>query len=909
MLEAGAHERARLLEGGPIPDLVSLDIETTGFDPALDQILEVGAVRFALDGALAGRFRSFIAADRAIPTVVERLTGIRAEDLAGAPPRDEVLARLAAFVGDAWLVGHNVAFDADFLEAQGFPPIAMRIDTVELASILLPSAPSYALQRLAAALRPTETRAHRALEDAEGAALLLASLFREACALDLATLEGLVQLAVPLGDGVRWFLAEALSAKAKVAFASTGAPTPRGEPRARRGNGATARGLALREIFSAGGPLATAFASYEERAEQLEMAEAVERAMVDGGALVVEAGTGTGKSLAYLVPAVRAALAGKRVLVSTQTTTLQDQLAVADLPRLLDALGVDLEVAVLKGRGNYLCPRRWHVLRLAATSSEEARFAMKTLVWRGSTPSGDRAELNLLGSGEQLLWARVCAEDETCTARRCALVRGGCYLERARAAAAEAPLVVANHALVLADSRARNRLLPDVDIVVVDEAHHLDEVAAQIFGARLTAADARRAILRVTQSATAAGADGERLAALRDDAQRALAALEETFLALGWLMLDPATRGYEDQRRITDAVRGTDEWLAVELATERLRDGLAGVARGAEQLLAASSDPARAEAVVELEAAGAELRAIDAGLARIVHAPLRGEIRWLSLDAGGALSLQSSPAHAGTYIDRAIARDRHAAIFTSATLAVAGGFAFALDRFGLGDRAATLRLGSAFDYGRQALLVLPSGLADPYAAAFLDQVAQAAADVAARLGGATLALFTSHAMLRAVQPRLEERLGGSGIAVLAQSAGGSRRQLLEQFVGGGAVLMGTATFWEGVDLPGDLLRCVIVAKLPFPVPDDPLVEGRSERYEDPFREYHVPIAALRLRQGFGRLIRSREDRGAVVLLDRRLSARAYGETFLRSLPDCATARPELDAVGETVRAWCAGRPE
>ncbi len=858
---------------------------------------------------------SFVAAERAVPTTVARLTGIRAADLAGAPEPAEVLARLSAFVGDAWVVGHNVSFDLGFLEAQGFPPVATRIDTVELASFLLPSSPSYALQRLAASLRP-ETKAHRALEDAEGAALLLCSLLSEATQLELATLEGLVQLSEPLGEGVKWFLHEALVGKARRRFApapDATAPVSRPAPTAPRSSAARTdpvSELPLAELFASDGLLAKAFERFEERAEQLEMAEAVERTMVEGGALVVEAGTGTGKSLAYLVPAVRAAARGKRVLVSTHTTTLQDQLASSDLPRLRDALGAAHEVAVLKGRSNYLCPRRWHLFRLSASGPEEARFAMKTLVWRERTAVGDRAELNLLGSGELALWSRVCAEDETCTARRCALVRGGCFLERARAAASDAPLVVANHALLLADARARNRLLPDVDVVVVDEAHHLDEVAAQIFGVRLAAVDVRRAVGRATDACAGLSGDEARLAALRDEGQRALLALEETFVALARLMRDPATRGYEDQRRITEAVRASDEWLAVELATERLRDGLAGVLRVAELALAAAHDPASTDAPAEVEAALAELRAIATALGRVVHAPPTGEICWLSLDPGGALALQSAPSHAGTYIDRAITRQRHAAIFTSATLAVAGSFAFVLDRFGLSDRAATLRVGWLFDYRRQALLVLPAGLVDPYDGAFVDQVASVAAEVAVRLLGRTLVLFTSHAMLRAVQSRLEERLAeNSRIAVLAQSAGGSRRQLLEQFVGGDAVLLGTAAFWEGIDLPGDVLQCVIVAKLPFPVPDDPLIAGRSERYDDPFREYHLPVAALRLRQGFGRLIRTRADRGAVVLLDRRLSARAYGETFLGSLPECALARPSLSDVAEVVARWCAPEAE
>ena len=860
-------------------------------------------MRFTLESGIAARFVSFVACDQEIPAIVGRLTGITPAQLAGAPPPGEVLSRLAEFVGDAWIVGHNVGFDAGFLEAQGFPPLPNRLDTAELASIVLPTAPSYALQRLAATLRP-ETAAHRALEDAEATALLLLALYEEAMSLGVATLEGLLQLAEPLGAATAWFLAEALAARARRAFAAEAA-APRAAPTAgAERDGVPALDGPIEALFRAGGVLAGAYEPFEERPEQAAMARVVDEVLADGGALVVEAGTGTGKSLAYLVPALRAIARGQRVLISTHTTTLQDQLATHDLPRLVEALGREVEVAVLKGRANYLCPRRWHLFRLGAVTPDETRFAMKTLVWRERTRTGDRAELNLLGSGESIAWSRVCAEDETCTARRCALVRGGCYLERARAAAARAPLVVANHALLLSDARSRNRLLPDVDAVIADEAHHLDEVAAHVFGVRVTAAEIRRAAQRVSQAASAAAPDAD-VTAVRDAMQQALLTIEETFVALGRLMHDPADRGYEDQRRITAALRSSDEWLAAELAAERLRDALAALERAGGTVLGASHAPELSDATAELESALAEIRALDAAVGRVVHLPPRGEICWLSLDASGALALQSAPAHSGAHIDRAIARDRHAAVFTSATLAVAGSFSFVLDRFGLGDRASTLRVGSGFDYRRQALLVLPNGLVDPYDPSFVDQTARIVADVASRLDGRTLVLFTSHAMLRAAHARLAEWADGQHLALLAQSSGGSRRQLLEQFVAGRAVLLGTSTFWEGIDLPGELLQCVVIAKLPFPVPDDPIVAGRSERYDDPFREYHVPVAALRLRQGFGRLIRTRDDRGAVVLLDRRLGSRAYGETFLRSLPDCKVARPDLDAVGSAVAEWCA----
>jgi Rad3-related DNA helicase len=248
--------------------------------------------------------------------------------------------------------------------------------------------------------------------------------------------------------------------------------------------------------------------------------------------------------------------------------------------------------------------------------------------------------------------------------------------------------------------------------------------------------------------------------------------------------------------------------------------------------------------------------------------------------------------------------DAHrAVVFTSATLAVAGSFAYALDRFGIADVADTLVVGSPFDHQRQSLLVLPVDIALPGEDRFIVEAARVIEDVARALEGRTLVLFTSHATLRDASGRLGA-LDGEGLAVLTQGIDGSRRALLERFTQGRAVLLGTQSFWEGVDLPGDILRCVIIARLPFSVPDDPLVQGRAERYDDPFVEFQLPQAALRLRQGFGRLIRTKTDYGAVVLLDRRVLTKEYGEVLLDSLPDARTEHLPLDGIATRVAAWC-----
>ena len=881
-------------------ELVALDLETTGFDPAADRIVEIGAARLHLDPdgrvTVGERFATLVDPGAALERVITRLTGIRDEDLAGAPPADVALARLADFLGDTPVVGHNVGFDLAFLERAGLPP-RERLDTVELASILMPTAPTYALQSLAAAAAITPDAAHRALDDALTCAAVLADLARKARLLPPTVLGEAHAYAPLLGAPFVTFFGDALASAVRGVWTDTRIQTPPPVAVAQP----PAAAVAVAAVFAHDGPLARSLAGYEERSQQRELALAIERAFADGGPLVAEAGTGVGKSLAYLVPALSRALTGERVIVSTHTLPLQDQLVRKDLPALQEALGTRVSVTVLKGRSNYLCPRRWQQFRGTTQTREEARLALKTLIWRLDTTTGDRAELNLLGA-ESDLWSRVSADDENCDARRCARVAGGCYLQRARDAAAKSGLIVTNHALLLQDARMRGALLPPAEHLVVDEAHRLEEVATDAFGLALEDRLVRRALDRVSRAPAVVAALKDDRADSAETLRREVASAHERagelFTALA-AVLDP--RALEDRLRVTAGLRASDErWLPVELAGERLADAVAGVTSATDRLAARTTDE---DDQAELASVAAELAGIKSAIARGIHNPRAGDIVWLERRAEGDVVLRVAPSHLGEAIRRGLVEPRRSAVFTSATLAVAESFAFAMDRFGIADLAEARAFGSPFDYATQAILVVPDDGALPGDPEFADEAAETIAEIGRVLEGRTLVLFTSHTAMRDVAARLGP-LEESGIAVLTQGIDGSRRALLERFAAGRAVLLGTQSFWEGIDLPGEILECVVIARLPFAVPDDPLVQGRSERYEDPFREFHLPQAALRLRQGFGRLIRTRTDRGAVVLLDRRALLRDYGAALLAALPDARVRRVPAEAIAATVAEFC-----
>ena len=870
-------------------DLIAVDLETTGYEAQAEEIIEVGAVRVHLgpDGAvtLGERFLSFADPGRPLAPPILRLTGIADADLVGAPPARDVVAAFSAFAfrdGAPCLVGHNVGFDIGFLERFGMPSGVDRLDTAELASILLPSASSYALQRLAADAAITPDAAHRALDDAVTAALVLAHLARLARELPPLVLSEIAAFTELMGSATAEFFRDAANAVVKDVWADDARRgfTDPNERRAATASRDTTAAITVDGAFAASGPLAAMLKGYEDRPQQRQLAAAIERTFQEGGALVAEAGTGVGKSIAYIVPALAAAASGERVIVSTHTLPLQDQLVRKDLPAVQAALGSAVAVAVLKGRSNYLCPRRWQIFRGAVATREEARLLCKTLVWRTATESGDRAELSLAG-GEGELWSRVSANDESCDQRRCKRTPGGCYLQRAREAAADAGIVVVNHALLLQDARMRGALLPAAENVVVDEAHRLEDVATDAFGLELSEPRLRRDLGRVARSVAVSSAlrdpaRSEPAERIRAEVEAAIERVDELFVALAGL-LTPVGAPAEDRIRITAGIRASDDrWLPVELAGERVADALLGIGFAADRLAAFGGDE---DELAELATAMGEIGAARLAITRGLHEPRTSDIVWLDRDSDGALAVHVAQTHLGGVLRRSLVNAHRAVIFTSATLAVAGSFDFAMDRFGVADVAEPLAVGSPFDHRAQSLLLLPTDIALPGEDRFADDATRVIADVARALEGRTLALFTSHASLRDVGSRLGA-LEAEGLAVLVQGVDGSRRALLERFAQGRAVLLGTQSFWEGVDLPGDMLRCVVIARLPFSVPDDPLVQGRAERYDDPFRDFQLPQAALRLRQGFGRLIRTKTDYGAVVLLDRRVTAKDYGEVLL-----------------------------
>jgi Rad3-related DNA helicase/DNA polymerase III epsilon subunit-like protein len=946
------------------PEFVSLDLELAE-GPTAPDVIEIGAVRFDRAGH-SECWSTLVRPPRGLTYRIERLTGLTETDLASAPPLSVALQALARFVGDLPIVGQSVELDLACLERAGLRLPGPVYDTFELAQLLLPGRPTYDLRSVASALGVAPARQHRALADAETARDVFLALLGRVEGLRLETLMLVNQFAT----GLRWPLAplfvaaERAASRRYVEAALAGGtrpqrPDPTGlpslpepaeeAPPLEPNRAAALSPEALVAALSAGGLVAQRLPGYEERQEQLAMLRAVSAALRDAEHLLVEAATGTGKSMAYLLPAVCHAVAtGQRIVVSTNTINLQDQLVQKDLPALAAALPFPFRVALVKGRSNYLCLRRWQAfVRAERLTPAEAMLGIKVALWLEHTATGDRAELRLTPD-EAAAWSKVAAQQESCTPGRCPFHRQGvCFLARARAAAERAHIVVVNHALLLSDLATGNKVLPEYRHVIIDEAHHLEDEATEQLGVVLTERDCLQALERLETRASGytfgvlsdlvafvqrSNTSPARVGAVLERVQRASAALGRARGAVQDLFNDLHTfLGQRTDRaaldhltlRLTPAVRADRGWATVERAWGQLADQWLALARPIAELLEDVEGLVRASQAPDLapaadtdgEALAGELEAFlrfteaaQDALDRILAQPRRDEVYWLSLQRGTDLALHAAPLHVGDRLWDALFSRKDAVILTSATLTTEGSFRYVRERLGVRE-ARELCVGSPFDYRASTLVYVPLDVPEPGQPYHQHRLVDTLMELVPALGGRTLVLFTSHGQLRQTHEALRDSMEAHRIVLLGQNIDGSRARLLETFrAGPRALLLGTSSFWEGVDVVGEALSCLVIARLPFTVPTDPVFAARSEQFRDPFHEYAVPQAILRFRQGFGRLIRSRTDRGVVVILDRRVATKSYGRAFLRSLPDCEVRTGPARDLPAIARAWLEAAP-
>ena len=940
-----------------ITTFVAFDIKTTSPDPESAEIVEIGAAKVESD-EIVETFGCLVKRRARLPLSLARRMGIAEEEQRDAVERARALADLAEFVGGASLVAHDLAFQAEVLtrfSAYPFPGSAC--DLSEFARAILPRLVRHDLTTLVQFFELSRDRLERAPECAQRAAEIYLKLVEMTKEKGLSTVQRMLRVIEGTDSSLVETLAGIANELAKTEMMRRIRSRPisseylremfnvQGDETApsEAVSGKPLDPEEIRVLFEEEGPFHRRMPGYELRPQQVEMAEAIVDAFNSARFLVIEAGTGTGKSMAYLIPSVMWTLRnGGRVIVSTNTKNLQEQLFFKDLPELREVLKEPFRYTLLKGRGNYLCMDRWYsALRGIDTylTPEERVAALPLVVWAEETSTGDISEnagFRTFGG----LWSKVCSDGTYCRGQLCRY-NGKCFAIQVRRAAQKSQIVVVNHSLLFSDLAAEGAVLGDYEHLIFDEAHNIEKVAAQYLGMdlsvwrirdlvhRLYAWDHAETGLLVTlreclassklDDATVSPFDTliarliENMQALWGDAFgffEALTAEMRTQVGAGV--------GYAQKLRFRKE-EGTFVPCADSLSA--LEDGLARVHAELTQLtewmgdLRTGSFEMQDELFANLEGCRTDLMKLSSDLAFLTSAEDETFVYWLELPSReGSFDTRfyAAPLDVSQHLSEQLFDRLSTCVFTSATVAINGKFRYFLGRLGLqdtlGDRLRTLCVGSPFEYDRQALVCVPRFLPSPKAPSFREAVRDLIRALTEQVRRGTLVLFTSYNMLNRSYQELKDGLESEGILLLGQGLDGSRSNITAQFrEDRGSVLFGTDSFWEGVDVPGEALEMLVIVKLPFAVPTEPFVEAQMERLEklgkNPFLYYSVPEAAIRFRQGFGRLIRNRTDQGAVVILDNRVLTTRYGEVFLKILPARHRAFRSQEEMIEGIRRW------
>jgi len=941
-----------------------LDLETTGDQPGRDEIIQVGLV-IINDFQIEHTYGSFVKPSGPIPPFIRSLTGITDEMVADAPRLEDVVEDMLPLLSDAVLVAHNAAFDVAFLQraltASGYRAFDGRVlDTLDFLRILFPTLTSYQLSFVSGAFGVAHDRPHQADSDAEATALIWIRCLEKLFSLPLMTLQRLGFLfAHPdlISQDNAWFLDEVLAYKEQLA------PEADGGVRSHRQFALAVDDWADGAAEEEREPYTEDFAAfrdeinrrirermpdYEERPAQMRMMEEVSQALQDERHLVIEAGTGTGKSLGYLIPAVHYARSAKeKVVVSTHTINLQEQLRQKELPMLHELSPIPFRSAVLKGRSHYLCLRKFEgkVNQQDFPNDRDDRvIAAQMTVWLGETEHGDEEELNLGPKGGEF-WSHVASDADSCLNRACPWFRK-CFYHRARYQANEADVIITNHSLLFTDVKAEHRILPAYGRLVVDEAHHFEDVASQHLGVELSyfsmvgalttlLKDSRTGQLPLLQSlleqhpSSKTEGWGDNLAALYPGIVKVKETWDELFDALYDRFIARAAASSAEGGSVTVRLKPDQmprDWNAFLAMEDNVHLSLTDILKVLDRLISDGKEHADEFGLESLftDLAGTvkDLYRARDSLRLILKAQDANMVYWIEANPhfkAKSIRLNGAPIDVSGRIREYFWEQKDAVVMTSATLTVEKSFQYVKSQLGLSDRdeaearLQTVQLPSPFKYREQALVLIPRdfpGLkganADPL---FLERLVESLRDAAVVTNGKMLVLFTSNKMLKQTHGPLKEALQPFGIHVLGQGVdSGNRSKLTRLFMqAGAAVLLGTSSFWEGVDIPGNALTCLAIVRLPFQPPNHPMVEAKSEflkaRNENPFTKLSVPQAVIRFKQGFGRLVRTAKDRGIVLIFDTRVIETSYGKHFLYSLPGPKIEHLPCEAMPERIREW------
>jgi len=915
--------------------LTAIDLIATGPDELSDYIILFDAAR--IEGERIGEvFTAFADPGEPLPLIVSKRYNISQADIDGRPSCAQVAKEFLRFIGDDPVLVYGIQREMSILSMRTKGAMTNDvIDVEEFARIVLPTLDSFRIERVAQRLSVE-------MPDKGGCARAVAEIWlrlcREARELSVAVLTQINELLKESVHPLRPVFAEAARHAVRQAygkgrvriediFRDYGKLISRKQEREAPPDMALLDPDEICANFEPGGVFSKMLSGYEHRAEQIEMARAVTEAFNDSLCLMVEAGTGTGKSMAYLVPAAYwAAQNGRPVIVSTNTKNLQSQLYFKDIPFLQEVLDVGFKAAIIKGRTNYLCVRKFlYLMREAGRELDDDEIAalLPVITWAELTETGDLSEnTGFFAERWPSLRERLTCSSDECLGRACKRFRY-CFVRKARAIALGSDVIVANHAVVFSELGMDNPVLPEYDRIIFDEAHNIENVATDFMSVRINRWSVIQILRRLYrgrrdgtgrglltnirfQLSRASGQVSQRVADwINDQVTRMITEIEKTsdatqafFNAVGGLVA--GTRGQEKIRYDAEN-KPSEYWDNVEELKKELVVCVGKLAKSLDDMAEALGEITDnieygREFCRETRALSDRIRQLIADIEFVVEGKESNFVYWVetAFRREPSYELCAAPLDISGLMAEQVYGKNRTVVLCSATLTVGSRSDFVAQRIGVQaierERVRTLDVGTPFDFDKQALFCVPSFLPDPGRdAEFAGELGHFLAELLKASGGRGMVLFTSYAMLNEVYPVLKNKLEPEGILVLGQGKDGPRESIMAAFQRiTSSVLLGTQSFWEGVDVVGESLSVLAIAKLPFHVFTEPIIKARCELMEsrgmDSFMGYMVPSAIIRLRQGVGRLIRTRADRGVVILGDKRLLTRRYGRAFLRSLP-------------------------
>ena len=922
---------------------VVVDLETTGNSPKKgDRIIQFGAVIIE-DGKITGRFSSLVNPLQEIPAFIEELTGISDSMVNTAPLFEEIAPQVSEMLEDAYFVAHNVLFDLSFLQEEllnagqeGFyGPV---IDTVEMARILYPSADSYKLTDLAAREDLDHDRPHQADSDAQVTAELLLIMLNAIKALPFVTVKELAKLSEGLKSDLHLIFDDVLQVKeSSLEDLPDHIEVYRGIALKKRAEAQKADHSEIKypkTVEEKKTLIQKAFSGYEIRHGQFEMMDCVHDAFTRNGHALIEAGTGVGKSLGYLIPAAIFSLENKNpVVISTYTTQLQEQLLQNDVPKLAEVLETNLNASLIKGRNNYISMARFEQsLREVEENYDTALTKMQILVWLTQTETGDFDELNL-SSGGMLFWSKV--KNERALFLKTKHWEDYDFYKRAIEKAQNADVLITNHAMLLADLVSEKGPLPNYDYAILDEGHQFEKAAGKYFGKSLDYLAVRLVLNQLglydqnqlfykLERLLESDLGGGRLHTF--EVSQLISNLvyetEELFQLAGtYARKTQKNKTYGSKihaSMVSD--KNNRVWTALRTTAERFYFDLKDLINALEERLDAAGKSQRSftgvqQSILEEVVQVKEDLEVIRDTARTLFMDDSDYVRWIEADLRSlqnSTTIFSRPVYVSDYLDQQFFAKKRSVVVTSATLSVNNSFSFIKKELGLTNTLMEKQIPSPFSYDSQVKLIVPDDLPDiksvsndDYVAAITEHIIS----IAEATKGRMLILFTSHEMLKKAYELIKESGLLEEFILIAQGiTAGSRTRLTRNFKRfDKAILFGTSSFWEGVDIPGEDLSCLIMVRLPFTPPDEPITAAKcsliKERGGSPFSDLSLPEAVLRFKQGFGRLIRTSSDRGLIFIFDRRLVTTSYGRAFLHSIPDVPVKKGTITEIVEMIHDW------